>query len=82
MRRPLLILACTALLAVTASTMIPALNKRFGSQQNVQPVQSAYALLEARPYQLDESYTSYDRAEMPEVRSGWALVLRVPPHLS
>lgn len=79
MRRPVLILTCAALLAVSASTMVPALRARWvDTQVAQQPAQSAYALLEARPYRLDQSYVSYDRAEQPEVFGGWALVLRVP----
>lgn len=40
---------------------------------------TAYRLLEARPFVLDEPYTCFDRAEQPEVRSGWVLALEVPP---
>jgi len=39
-------------------------------------------ILEARPFVLDEPYAHEWRAEAPLVRSGYALVLRVPPELA
>ncbi len=81
-RRPLLYVICAALLAVTASTTVPALMRRLSTEPQAREAQGAYALLEARRFELEQSYTSYDSKERPEVTSGWALVLRVPPHLS
>jgi len=45
------------------------------------PVTSEVTLLHAQPFQLDEPYTHWWRAEAPEVASGWVLVLASDPDL-
>ncbi|MFT7486792.1 MAG: hypothetical protein ACI9F9_002648 [Candidatus Paceibacteria bacterium] len=81
-RRPLLYLAAATLLAITATTTVSALRQQTSPPPVTDEAQAAYALVEARPFLLEESYISYDSKQQQEVRSGWALVLRVPPHVA
>ncbi len=77
MRRQILFAVGACALAASAWTALQ--DAEPAAPLTVTTPATAWHLLEARPYVLDEAYTSYDRAETPEVRSGWALVLEVPP---
>lgn len=76
MRRQILLAAGACALAASAWTAFQDADP--ASPVTVTTPATAWRLLEARPYVLDEAYISYDRAETPEVRSGWALALEVP----
>jgi len=77
MRRQILFALGACALAASAWTALQDADP--AAPMTVTTPATAWHLIESRPYVLDEAYTSYDRAETLEVRSGWALVLEVPP---
>ena len=82
MRRPILAILCLGALSATAFTTSPALRRSLGFQSPFTEPTSAYTLIAAQPFVLEESYTSYDRKEQPQVHSGWILALQVPADLA
>ncbi len=82
MRRPLLAIVCLGVLSATAFTTSPALRRSLGLQSPFTQPTAAFSLFAAQPFVLEESYTSHDRQEKPQVNSGWILALKVPAELA